>query len=428
VAPPESVLSPEGLLSAFHKWRAHLKDFGITFSLHERSEVWANLTGGGHQGVSYNGLTISKLDVDLDKLVGWSGAEFFASAFDIHGHGPSRSLVGNLQLVSNIEATPSLKLYDLWLDQSLFDKTLSIRLGQEGTNDEMMTTTYGGLFLNSSFGFPGMPAAVLPSGGPNYPMATPFVRAQLKPNDTVTIIGAVYNGDPAPPGTGDPQIRDRNGTAFRLDDHALAFGEVWYSPDPSASAALPTTYKLGAWYSSSPFADQRFDTAGGLLANPAGSGLALTHSGDWAFYGIIDQKVWERPDAKEQGIGVFLQVMGGPSDRNLSNFFVEGGMNFLAPFTERPDDVFGVAVTYLGISPAARNFSRDLVSFGRATSSFASNETILEATYTAPVTNWLTLQPDVQFVFNPGAGVPGNFGRAPLSDAVVIGIRATFKL
>jgi carbohydrate-selective porin OprB len=270
--PPEAVLSPGDLLDAFHRWRAHLKDYGITFSVHERSEVWANLTGGGHQGTSYDGLTIAKLDVDLDKAVGWSGAEFFASAFDIHGHGPGRSLVGNLQLVSNIEAAPSLKLYDLWLDQSLFDKTLSIRLGQEGANDEMMTTTYGGLFLNSSFGFPGMPAAVLPSGGPNYPLATPFVRAQLKPNDKVKIIGAIYNGDPAPPGPGDPQTRDRNGTAFRLDDHALGFGEVWYSPDPSASAALPTTYKLGAWYSVQPVRRPALRHRGRAARQPGGLG------------------------------------------------------------------------------------------------------------------------------------------------------------
>jgi porin len=417
------------LLSAFHKERQKLKDLGIMFSLHERSEVWADVSGGGHQGTSYNGLTIAKLDVDLDKLVGWSGAEFFTSAFDIHGHGPARSLVGNLQLISGIEGTPSVKLYDLWLDQSVFDKKLSVRFGQEGANDEMMVTAYGGLFLNPSFGFPGMPAVDLPSGGPNYPLATPFVRLQLKPTDKLTLIGAVYNGDPAPPGTGDPQIRDRNGTAFRLNDHALAFGEVWYSPDPNASANLPTTYKLGVWYSSDQFADQRLDNTGGLLANPASSGLPLTHTGDWAFYGIVDQKVWQRPGSKDQGIGVFLQVMGGPSNRNLSNLFVEGGMNWLAPFTERPDDTFGLAFSYLGVSPAARDYSRELVSFGRAMSPYASNETVLEATYLATLTNWLTLQPDLQYVINPGAGgVPGPFGTRPLPNALVIGMRATFRL
>ena len=345
-------LSPGGWLTAFHRERQKLKDLGIDFSLHEQSEVWGNAVGGGKQGVSYNGLTTAKLDIDLDKLLGWSGAKMLVEAFDIHGHGPSRSFLGNLQLVSNIEATPSVKLYDLWIDQTLLDGKLSIRFGQEGANDEMMTTTYAGLFLNSSFGFPGMPAAVLPSGGPNYPMATPFARAQLKASENVTLVGAVFNGDPAPPGPGDPQIRDRNGTAFRLNGGALAFGEVWYQPDPSASSSLPTTYKLGGWYSSSNFADQRFDNTGALLASPASSGVAEQHSGDWAFYGIVDQMVLAAPrPLKDQGIGLFLQVMGGPSDRNLSNLFIEGGMNFVAPFAERPDDIFGLAVSALGGQP-----------------------------------------------------------------------------
>jgi carbohydrate-selective porin OprB len=149
-APPDPDLSPGGWLSAFHRERAHWKDLGTTFSLYERSEVWANLTGGGHQGLSYNGLTEAKLDVDLEKAVGWTGAEFFVEAFNIHGHGPTRSSVGNLQIVSNIEATPSVKLYDLWLDQKLLDGKRSIRLGQEGANDEMMTTAYGGLFICSA--------------------------------------------------------------------------------------------------------------------------------------------------------------------------------------------------------------------------------------------------------------------------------------
>lgn len=420
-------LSPGGVLGTFQRERQQLKEAGITLTLIEQSEIWANLTGG-KQRFSYNGLTTATLDVDLGKLMNWPGAELLASAFDIHGHGPSRSLVGNLQLVSNIEATPSIKLYDLWLDQSLFDGKLSVRVGQEGANDEMMTTTYAGLLLNSSFGFPGMPAADLPSGGPNYPMATPFVRALFKATDEISLVGAVFNGDPAPVGPGDPQIRDRNGTAFRLNDHTLGFGEVWYQPDPYATGNLPTTYKIGGWYSSSNFADQRFATDGALLASPASSGMAQQHSGDWAVYGIVDQQIWRRSGTKDQGVGVFLQVMGGPSDRNLSNLFIEGGMNWRAPFPDRADDVFGVGVSYLGISPAARGFSRDLVSFGGRTSPYASNETVLELTYQAPLTDWLTLQPDAQYVINSNAGLPSNFGNRTLPDTLVIGMRATFRL
>ena len=98
------------------------------FSAQEQSEGWANLTGGGKRGTSYNGLTTASLDLDLEKLLEWKKARFFVSAFDIHGHGPSRSRVGNNQLVSNTEATPSLKLYDLWMEQPL-SETFDLRLG-----------------------------------------------------------------------------------------------------------------------------------------------------------------------------------------------------------------------------------------------------------------------------------------------------------
>jgi len=416
------------LLRELHKARQDLKDMGITFSLHERSEIWADVSGGGHQGVSYNGITVAKLNLDLDALFGWSGGELFTSAFDIHGHGPSRSFLGNQQLVSNIEATPSVKLYDLWLDQYLLNKKLSIRFGQEGANDEMMTTAYGGLFLNSSFGYPGMPASDLPSGGPNYPLATPFARALYNVSDQVTLVGAVYTDNPAPLGPGDPQVRDRNGTAFVLDDHTLGFGELWYSPSSQSPENLPTTYKIGAWYSSDNFNDQRFDNSGGLLAGPTSTGKPLNHAGDWAIYGIVDQMVWQQPDAKDRGIGVFAQLMGGPSDRNLANFFAEGGMNWFGPFAARPQDALGLAVSYLGISPAARAYSSDLVTFGRAATTYASNETVIEATYQAPVTNWLTLQPDLQYVINPNAGIANNFGKTPESNALMIGMRATIRL
>ncbi len=400
---------------------------GFKFTLQEQSEVWANLIGGTHQGVSYNGLTTVSIDVDLDKSLGWKKARFFVSAFDIHGHGPTRSLAGNNQIISNIEATPSLKLYDLWLEQRLFG-TLYLRAGQEGANDEMMTSSYAALFLNSSFGFPGLPAADLPSGGPNYPMATPFVRARWKATGNLTLVGAVYNGDPAPPGTGDPQIRDRNGTAFRLNGNSYDFAELRYSPNPDAPDALSTTYKLGGWYHSGRFDDRRLDATGGLLASPLSSGIPKTHRGDFALYAIVDQVVWRREGTESEGIGLFMQVQAGPSDRNLSNLFVEGGMNWNAPFHERPDDVAGLSFAYLGISPAARQFSSDLVASGRGAVPYATNETVIEATYKAQITNWLTLQPDAQLVLNPNAHIPGPFGSKPPPNALVIGVRATINL
>jgi len=78
----------------------------------------------------HNGLANRQLALDLKRLAGWSGARVFANGFWVHGRGPSANLVGNLQLVSNIEATRSVQAYDLWLEQRLFDERLSIRIGQ----------------------------------------------------------------------------------------------------------------------------------------------------------------------------------------------------------------------------------------------------------------------------------------------------------
>lgn len=405
--------------------RTTLGDAGIKFGLQEQSEVWANAAGGLRRGVVYTGLTTASLALDLDKLAGLTGATFFVNAFQIHGRGPSANLVGNIQLVSNIEATRDTKLYQMWLEQSLFDGHLIIRIGQEGASDQMMITQYGALFLNASFGFPGLTAAVLPSGGPSYPLATPFVRTEFHATDRITVVGAVYNGDPAPHGAGDPQLRDRGGDAFRLNDHALAFAELWYSVNPDDGGALPSTYKLGAWYHSGHFADQSRDTTGLSLADPASNGVPRGHTPDYALYAIADQMIWKKPGASDLGIGAFVQVVGAPAAFNISNLFIEAGLNWKGPFENRDKDVFGIAVSYLGISPATRRFGRDVVAYTGNGAPYRGNETVLEATYLCQVLPWWALQPDLQIVVNPGANIPSTFGREPLKNAVIAGVRAT---
>lgn len=403
--------------------RGKLADQGIVVGLQEQSELWGNMSGGLKTGVVYDGLTTASVQLDLDRLVGWTGATFFVDAYQIHGRGPSGNLVGNQQIVSNIEATRGTKLYALWLEQKLFSGRMTIRIGQEGANDQMMITQYGALFLNSSFGFPGLPASDLPSGGPNYPLATPFVRAEYQATDQLTLVGAVFNGDPAPPGSGDPQLRDAGGTAFRVNDHVLAFTELWYAINQDAG--LPGTYKLGAWYDSAHFADQIFDSNGLSLANPASDGIARAHSGSFALYGIADQMLWKKPGTKDQGLAGFLLMMGGPGSDNLSNLFVEGGINWKGMFPGRDNDTFGLGVAYLGISPAARQFSQDVVAFTGKGTAYSSNETVLEATYAYQIAPWWTMQPDLQYVINPGANVPSVFTTKALKNAFVAGVRAT---
>jgi porin len=412
---PKSIWERDHLTGDWGGLRTNLETKGITFALQEQSELWGNFVGGLRRGATYNGLTTTSAEFDLEKLLGWPSAKIFVSAFEIHGHGPSASLVGNLQLISNIEATPDIKLYDLWLEQELFNHVLSIRIGQEGANDEMMLTKYGAVFLNSSFGFPGLLAADLPSGGPNYPLAAPFVRVRYM-SGALSLTSAVYTADPAPPGSGDPQLRDAGGTAFRLNDHALSFAELAYSATPGGRAG---TYKLGMLYSSATL------LSASDLPNTS-TPIPTNHSGGFAFYGIVDQTIWPRGDSADDGIGLFFQVMGTPDDFSFSNLFIEGGLNWKAPFPGRENDVLGLGVAYLGINPFFQRLGDETL-FAGLDASIKSNETIVEATYLYEAAPWCILQPDLQVMVNPGAGLPPTGNRGSLMNAVTAGIRTTIR-
>jgi porin len=422
---PGDVCAPDKLFGSWGGVRTKLADYGISFGLQEQTEVWGNLAGGIKQGTAYDGLTTADLCIDLDTALHWQGATIYAYGFQIWGPGPTDDYVGALQLISSIEAKPSSKLYDLWFEQQLFDQKLAIRFGQEGLDDEFMAAPYDALFLNSSFTYPGLAALDLPSGGPAYPLAAPFARVLFAPTKEVTLISGVFTADPAPPGSGDPQLRDRHGTAFRLDDHALSITEVSYSPASLEDRGLPGVYKIGMWIATGPFADPLLDTDGVSLANPATNGTPLTHAGDYAFYAIANQTLWHKPKTDGQRIGVFLNIMHAPDDRNLISLFITGGMNWQGPFPGRSNDVAGVALTYAGLSAAARRYSRDVIYYTSLGAPYAQGEAIIEGTYLVQLTPWFSLQPDLQYVINPGAGIPTPQAPTPLKNDLIVGMRMT---
>jgi porin len=422
--PSESIWQRDTLTGSWSGIRPRLEAAGVTLGLQEQDEVWWGISGGLRRGAAYDGLTTASVKLDLDKLVGWKDATFFVNAYQIHGNGPTKNLTGNIQLVSNIEATADTKLYQLWIEQALFDGRLSIRVGQGGVNDEMMISTNSALFLNSSFGLPGLSAVDLPSGGPSYPLATPFARIQVKPSDQVTMFAGIFNGDPAPPGTGDPQLRDKGGVAFRTNDHVLAAAELWYAINEAPDATgLPGTYKIGAWVHSGHFADQLRDTNGVSLANPASNGLPADHSPNFAVYGIMDQTIWRNPASRKQSVAAFVHVIGAPAEFNLSQLSLAAGLNWIGPFASRENDILGVAVAYLGISPVRRRFGNDVLYFTGQGAPYLANETVLEATWQIALTPWWMLQPDLQLIVNPGAGMFSTGSTKLLKQAVIGGLR-----
>jgi porin len=287
-----------------------------------------------------------------------------------------------------------------------------------------MLSQYGGLFINGSFGWPTLPSVDLPAGGPSYPFATPGVRLRALPNERTTLLLGVFNGNPAananfPPS--DPQLRNPSGANLRFQG-TFVIGEVQYAVNQGEGAkGLPATFKLGAWYNSNAFTDQFFAT-GGETAAEAGIIPPGQHRGDWSVYGVVDQLVWRPPGAKEGGVGVFLRAMGAPANRNEIVAFVDGGVTWRGPFG-RADDSVGLGFGWARISGVTIAGEQAQVAAG-GQAPVQSAETVLELTYEAQLAPWWVVQPDFQYIFNPGGGIPNPNGSGRVvGSAAVLGLR-----
>jgi porin len=122
--------------------------------------------------------------------------------------------------------------------------------------------------------------------------------------------------------------------------------------------------------------------------------------------------------------------MANPGDRNLVSWYVDAGIDLKGMIPARDADVWGVGFAFANIGDAARGFDEDLNRFSGANHPVRDYESVVEVTYLAPLTPWLSLQPDFQYVMHPGGNSanPSEIGGViPIKDAAVIGVRMAVK-
>ena len=305
--------------------RTVLGKYGLTLSLTETSEVLGNLTGGARRGADYDGLTTATLQLDSKAAFGFDGGQFNVSALQIHGRNLSTDNLSVLQFVSGIEADPATRLWEIWWDQK-FGEHFDVKVGQQSLDTEFMTNPSGGYFLNAAFGWPELPSADMPGGGPVYPLSVLGVRGRAQ-FGAASVLAGLYNGSPAPHPGGDPQLSDPYGVSFPLNGGVLAIAEAQYSVGDSRDAkALTGVYKIGAWCDSKIFDDLRNNSQGLPIGNPTNAQTPQSHRGDYAVYAVAEQMIW-RGSETERTLSAFLRPVFTPlQDRNLVAFSVNGGL------------------------------------------------------------------------------------------------------
>jgi porin len=429
-AQPQSIWDQATLTGDWGGARTALKNKGIDVTLEYTNEVFGVVSGGLQQQASYEGQWHFAVNTDLEKLIGWTGGRTHVTIFQIHNSG--RDVIDNAGSISdpsNIDAWSTTRLYTAWFEQD-FGGLFSVRLGQIVGDGTFFTSDTAGGLINGTFGWNSLLGANLLSGGPAYPLGTPGVRVQANPGGDVTLLAAVFSGDPAGDNCNDTnrQTCDRYGTKFSFDGGVLTMAEVQYGVNQSKQAAgLPGTYKLGGWFASADYRDQHYglNAAGAQvsLADPTVA-FALTHQGNGGVYGVADQTVWR---AAASSVNLFARGGVVPSDRNLVSYYVDGGVGIKGPLPGRADDTLTFGAAYAKISPAAVALERDFLAFNGSPYAVRDAETLFEVGYAAQIAPWWVVQPDLQYIWHPSGGQNPNNPTLTLDHAFIAGIRSTIK-
>jgi porin len=400
--------------------RAWLAAHGIFYNMIYTNDVLANVRGGLRQGAIDQGKLETILSIDLEKLAGVKGLSFYTNSFVIHNTGRiRRDYVGGINTIAAIEALPTVRLSELWLEQKFWDDKASLRFGQLAADEEFFYSELSELFLQSDWAT--ITAVNLPSGGPAYPLSTPGVRLKVSPVKDMTFQIALYNGDPAGPGPGDEQTRNRYGLNFRVTDPPFFMAEAQFTRNQDKDdTGLASTLKLGGWGHVGLFEDQRYAVDGTLLADPLGSGIPVPRRGNSGVYAVIEQQLYRpRGGDAQSGISVFSRISKSTSDRNLVDFFVDGGIVFAGMVPNRPDDKFGASFIYTRFSDNVQGFDRDTIAFTGMPGVVRDFEANLEFTYQAKIASGWTVQPVLTYVWHPNGDASRN--------ALVIGGRSVWR-
>jgi porin len=386
-APPATQPSP-GLTGDWGGLRTQLVQRGVSPYASYVTGFFANVHGGIETGIRYVGFADWGADLDLERLVGWQGGRFHIGWHSYQGGMPSEELVGVFPTddASGWESAVSIRFYDIYLEQSLFDGALRIKAGQLSIDDDFFVSRYAEPLLNAAFAFFGSGRAQ--PLGPYYPLAAPGLYVTGRPSDHWTLRAGVYTADPG-------QDESSNfGFGWSLDGGASFFGEIATHRHPMS---LPGTYTLGIGATTAELTS--FRTGG-------------TVDGSQGVYVMADQALLIRGNG-EPMLGAFLRAGYDPrEDRAVLEAYGNAGLALYAPLPHRPDDVAALGVAY-------SKFATDYLASVRATGqSVTGYEAVLELCYRAKVTDWLLVQPDLQVAFEPHFS-----GR----NALVLGLQSTIR-
>lgn len=364
------------------------------------------------------------LHLDLEEALGLPGTSLRIHVQSNRGDAVSAE-VGDLQGVSNLQAPEKWRLYEAWIEQPMGPSGTSLLAGVWDINAEFDVIPAAGDFLNGAFGF-GPEYSLSGTVGPStYPATGLAARLRLEPRPDIYGLLAVSDGAPSRPGSLD----------FSLDreDGGLLSAEIGYvrpfsDPSPGPGWASRPDRRGGgrgmARGGPGPRRQRRRIGRGRVIQEVATkiaagawlytsrlpawtTGAPSAHG--WGLY-LLGEHRLSREENGTGGLSGFARIGTAADEVNRVSLSLGGGLTYTGLLPGRPDDVTGLGVAH------ARNGSPYLRAQRQAGFATERAETVVELTHRVQLGSAFVIQPDLQWVKNPGMD-PSS------ANALVFGVR-----
>jgi len=364
------------LLGGGNGLRDYLGNYGIDPTLQYKGDFFSNVSGGIKRGNNYLDNLDIRFDIDNEKLMGLKGNKAVISFVNNFGAAPNENLVGSVQGVDNIEtSTNTFKLYELWTEQSMLEDKLAVLVGLRDLNAEFAQTDMTGNFIKPTMQL-GQSFAQSGLNGPSvFPNTSLAARVKVMPVENTYLSAAVFDGVP-----GDPNRPHGTEINLRPRDGLLMVAEAGYTPNAPDAESVANKFAVGAWTYSKHMDD---------LVAVDGNGDPLQKR----MMGAYVLSSYEIYNEAAKSLGIFLRAGIADGDTAQVDWDYETGMVAHGFIAARPDGEIGAGLSQ------SHNSNKFMESMGGVAD---RNEYSLELYYRDQIMRGVALQPDIQYVINPG--------------------------
>ena len=341
-------------------------------------DVLTNMGGGLRRETRLLGMLALGADIDGAEL-GAAGVTGRIEWQLLHGRAFSADVVGDAQTVSNIEAPAGARPLEAWIGYSLSENAV-IRAGLVDLNGQFDVQNVGALFINSSHGI-GHDFSQSGENGPSiFPTTATALTSEIA-SGPWRVRAGLFNAV-----AGDPVRPRRTVISFPGRDGLLLVGEVERVVDG-------TRVYAGTWHYTR--RSKRLGSEGEGRRNGGG-------------YAAIEQRL----AGSRSGATLEAWLRAGVVNPRFNPIgtYVGGGLAF-----GTKDTRFGVAIAHARLGRPARRLATDAL--GPANRA----ESNIEATSYVKLNGRIALQPDIQYIVNPG-------WVRRRKDALVVGVRIHLTL